>query len=154
MRNLAFRDRQRILPPKLRRELGHSLLALGLGAAVMISCNDLVDASGGAGPENAGAVGGTLAAEFEDDGVRLENGTGQKVYYLLYDPEVLALYARCVAPTCPGIEPGATTVVPFHLIPGSHGSALDEVVIEYWNLAEDGADGWRVEDLRTLTLSR
>ena len=85
-----------------------------------------------------GPRGPALEVRVEAAGLRLENLTGERLFYVAVDRESLALvdlnFCNTDPHTCPNrIEPRATATAPFARVVG-HGPQSRELVVYHWHL--------------------
>ena len=86
-------------------------------------------------------------------GVRLVNGTGRGVAYVVSNPEWLGLLALCEdpGPSCVRLAAGAAVVVPHA---GIHGwePGVRQAVVRWWHVEPAGA-GWRAGEIHEVPVA-
>jgi hypothetical protein len=103
-----------------------------------------------AGPE------GALQAERVSERIRLTNTGSRPIYFHVIDSELAtrALWGPCLDPACRHVEPGGRVVTDWpEFDAGAPGGGLVALVY-WWYLVRDGRNGFAVDSLRVVPVSR
>ena len=109
----------------------------------------------GRGPLDASPLPGvqgeaTVTVSRVSGGVRLVNGTGRGVAYVVSNPDWLGLLAICIDPgaSCVRLAAGASVVVPHAEIHGWE-TGVRQAVVRWWHV-EPAGTGWRAGEIHEV----
>jgi hypothetical protein len=94
-----------------------------------------------------------LSARVDAGIVHLSTTAQEPVYYMIVNPQFLALWAACTEPaTCPHVRPGQPTQVPLTSMLG-YDPGAGEGVVYHWHLVPSSNGGYQPDIIRALRIT-
>jgi len=120
------------------------ILAAASLIGTLAACRDATGPRSDVLTVDAGPVPGVL---------RLQNRTGEPVYYFVVERETLAVidFLLCTDPSCPSVPPHGEVKLPYGRITGYHERAK-EAVMFHWHLRAKAGGGFVADSVRTLVV--